>query len=191
MEEYRKDIEKGVNTLRAGGVILYPTDTIWGLGCDASSEKAVDKVYAIKNRPPGRSMIALVDSFAMLERYTRDLPPVVFELSEADPDPLTLVLPARSGMLAPQLVSNDGFSAIRICREPFCQALIGRFRKPVVSTSANLSGSPPPAIFKEIVDEIINGADFVAEYRRNDTRRAKPSPVIKIDAQGVITILRK
>ncbi|MBM3419979.1 MAG: threonylcarbamoyl-AMP synthase [Bacteroidetes bacterium] len=191
MEEIRKDIEKAVDTLRSGGVILYPTDTIWGLGCDATDGKAVDKVFAIKNRPPEKSMIVLVDSFAMLERYTRDLPAVVYELSEAEPGALTLVLPARKGLLAPQLVSNDGFSAVRICSEQFCIELIGRFRKPVVSTSANLSGEPPPAIFSEIAGDIVRGADYVAEYRRNDTGRARPSPVIRIDTNGVITILRK
>jgi L-threonylcarbamoyladenylate synthase len=135
-------------------------------------------------------MIILVDSIGMLERYTRDLPNIVYELAEAEEGPLTMVLPARTTLLAPSVVSADGFAGIRICRDQFCSELIGRFRKPLVSTSANLSGDTSPAIFGEINQILVDGADYVVNHRRNDTGRAKPSPVIKIDSSGVIKILR-
>lgn len=185
------DISRSVEVLRSGGVILYPTDTIWGLGCDPSNLEAVEKIYLIKGRPAEKSMIILVDSVAMLERYTSGIHEVVYEIIEAEERPLTLVLPAARSTLCPALISAEGFVALRICKDEFCSSLIGRFRKPVVSTSANLSGEPPPAIFSEITGEIVTGADYVVNHRRNDTRRAKPSPVIKIDASGVIRILRQ
>ena len=185
------DISRSVEVLRSGGVILYPTDTIWGLGCDPSNEESVEKIYQLKRRPAEKSMIILVDSVAMLERYTSGIHEVVYEIIEAEERPVTLVLPAAGSLLCRSLISADGFVAIRICRDEFCSSLIGRFRKPVVSTSANLSGEPPPAIFSEIPGEIVTGADYVVNHRRNDTRRAKPSPVIKIDESGVIRILRQ
>ncbi|MFO7575127.1 MAG: L-threonylcarbamoyladenylate synthase [Bacteroidales bacterium] len=185
------DITRSVEILRSGGVILYPTDTIWGLGCDPSNEEAIEKVYQLKRRPAEKSMIILVDSVAMLERYTSVIHEVVYELIEAEERPLTLVLPAAGSLLCPSLISPEGFIAVRICRDEFCSSLIGRFRKPVVSTSANLSGEPPPEVFSDIMGEIVTGADYVVSHRRNDTRRAKPSPVIKIDESGVIKILRQ
>jgi L-threonylcarbamoyladenylate synthase len=188
---FREDIDKSIEVLRKGGVILYPTDTIWGLGCDPADESAVEKLYLLKNRPPEKSMIILVNSIAMLERYTVDLPYIVYELTETEQGPLTLVLPARRSLLAPSLISSDGFAGIRICRDEFCSELITRFRKPLVSTSANLSGEPSPAIFSEINQQLIDSADYVVNYRRDDTRKTKPSPVIRIDSNGEIKILRK
>lgn len=185
------DANKAVGVLKAGGVILYPTDTIWGLGCDPSNEEAVEKIYQIKRRPPEKSMIILVDSLLMLERYTSGIHDIVYEIIEAEVRPLTLVLPAAKSMLSRSLVSSEGFVAARICRDSFCASLIRRFGKPIVSTSANISGDPPPATFSEISEEIIKGSDHVAMHRRNDTRRAKPSPVIKVDSAGVIKILRQ
>lgn len=189
--DYREDIKRSVEALRSGGVILYPTDTIWGLGCDAADEMAVKKIYAIKKRPVSTSMIILVDSASMLERYTTDTPDIAFELIDVADEPLTLVLPVRAGLLAPQLISDDGFIGIRICRDDFCSTLIGKLRKPIVSTSANISGDTPPAIFAEISEEVTEGVDYVVNYRQNDTGRAKPSPVIKILPNGTIEILRK
>jgi L-threonylcarbamoyladenylate synthase len=185
------DITRSVEVLRSGGVILYPTDTIWGLGCDPSNDEAVGKIFRLKRRPAEKSMIILVDSIAMLERYTSGIHEVVYEIIEAEVNPLTLVLPAAGSMLCQSVISADGFVAVRICRDMFCSSLIGRFRKPLVSTSANLSGDPPPAVFSEISAEIVTGADYVVNHRRNDTRRAKPSPVLKIDESGVIRILRQ
>ena len=172
-------------------MLFRSTDTIWGLGCDPSNEEAVEKIYHLKRRPPEKSMIILVDSVGMLGRYTSGIHEIVYEIIEAEEKPLTLVLPAAVSMLCRSLVSAEGFVAIRICRDEFCASLIGRFRKPIVSTSANLSGEPPPAIFNEISDDIVKGADYVVSHRQNDTRRAKPSPVIKIDGSGVVRILRQ
>lgn len=185
------DLKSAVEALRSGGVILYPTDTIWGLGCDPSDGNAVDKVFEIKRRPAEKSMILIVDSLTMLERYTSDVNAVAFELVEVSEGPLTLVLPARANLVAPPLVSSDGYIGIRVTSDEFCSAMIARFRKPIVSTSANISGEPSPAIFSEITPEISGAADYVVKYRQNDTRRAQPSPVIKIDKNGVIQILRK
>lgn len=189
--DFSEDIRKSIEVLRSGGVILYPTDTIWGLGCDATLETGVEKIFTIKQRPEMKSMIILVDSLGMLERYTSGVPPVAFELIEVSDGPLTLVLPAAKGLLAPSIVSADGFIGVRLCRDEFCSALIGRFRKPIVSTSANISGIASPAIYSEISEEIISGADYTVQYRQNDTRRATPSPVIKIDSNSKIEILRK
>jgi len=189
--DFAEDLNRSLEVLRKGGVILYPTDTIWGLGCDATDENGVEKIYSVKRRPAVKSMIILVDSFPMLERYTSGVSPVAFELIEVSDGPLTLVLPAAKGLLAKSLVSPDGFVGIRLCRDEFCSSLIGRFRKPIVSTSANISGSAAPAIYHEIAEEIISGADYTVQYRQNDTRRAKPSPVIKIDMNNRIEILRK
>ncbi len=188
---FADDLKLSLETLRTGGIILYPTDTIWGLGCDATDENAVERIYIVKQRPVMKSMIILVDSFPMLERYTSGVPPVAFELIEVSDGPLTLVLPAAKGLLAPSVVSPDGFVGIRLCRDEFCSSLIGRFRKPIVSTSANISGSAAPAIFPEISDMIISAANYTVKYRQNDTRRATPSPVIKIDTNSKIEILRK
>ena len=189
--DYQDDIKRSVEILRSGGVVLYPTDTIWGLGCDATDEETVERIYTIKRRPESKSMIILVDSASMLERYTTDTPEIAFELIEVSDGPLTLVLPSRAGLLAPQLISDDGFIGIRICRDEFCSSLIGKFRKPIVSTSANISGAPPPAIFDEISEEIKVGVDYIVNYRQNDTVIARPSPVIKIFSNGTIEILRK
>lgn len=189
--DYREDIKKSLEILRSGGVFLYPTDTIWGLGCDAGDEKGVERIYTIKRRPESKSMIILVDSATMLERFTTDTPEIAFELIDVADGPLTLVLPARVGLLAPQLISDDGFIGIRICRDDFCSALIGQFRKPIVSTSANISGAPPPAVYDEISEEVKAGVDYIVNYRQNDMGRATPSPVIKILTNGTIEILRK
>jgi L-threonylcarbamoyladenylate synthase len=188
---YSEDIKQTLEYLRQGGVILYPTDTIWGLGCDATDEKSVDKIFTIKNRPQNKSMIILVDSVGMLQRYTTDVPEVAFELIEVTDGPLTLVLPARAGAIAPSVVSPDGYVGIRVCGDAFCATMIGRFGKPVVSTSANTSGKPSPALFSEVEEEIIARVDYTVKYRQDDTERSKPSPVIKIFPNGTIEILRK
>lgn len=185
------DLTNAVAALKSGGIILYPTDTIWGLGCDPADEKAISRIFEIKNRPAEKSMIILVNSVAMLERYTSDVHAVAFDLLEVSEGPMTLVLPARENSFAPSLVSSDGYIGIRVTTDEFCSALISRYRKPVVSTSANISGSPSPAIFSEIAAEITGAADYIVAHRQNDIRRAKPSAVIKIDRNGVIQILRK
>jgi L-threonylcarbamoyladenylate synthase len=186
---FEDDIRNSLKTLRDGGVILYPTDTIWGLGCDATNQAAVEKIFRIKSRCEGRSLIVLVDGDAMLERYVRDIPEIVFELTSVSDTPITIVYPEGKN-LAPGVCNEDGSIGIRICSEPFCNELITRFRRPIISTSANISGKPSPSNFGEIEDEIIKSAGYVVTYRQEDYRKNKPSSVIKIDKNGAFKIIR-
>jgi len=186
---FEDDIRNSLKTLRDGGVILYPTDTIWGLGCDATNQAAVEKIFRIKSRCEGRSLIVLVDGDAMLERYVRDIPEIVFELTSVSDTPITIVYPEGRN-LAPGVYNEDGSIGIRICSEPFCNELITRFRRPLISTSANISGKPSPSNFGEIKDEIIKSAGYVVKYRQEDNRKNKPSSVIKIDKNGAFKIIR-
>jgi L-threonylcarbamoyladenylate synthase len=189
MTSFEEDIKSSLRVLREGGVILYPTDTVWGLGCDATNQEAVEKIFRIKSRSGSRSLIILVDGDAMLERYVRDVPEIAFELTSVSDDPMTIVYPQGKN-LAPGVCSEDGSIGIRICSEPFCNELITRFRKPIISTSANLSGKPSPSDFSEIDDKIKKAAGYVVSYRQEDTRKNKPSSVIKIDKNGAFKIIR-
>jgi L-threonylcarbamoyladenylate synthase len=186
---FESDIRNSLITLREGGVILYPTDTIWGLGCDATNPAAVEKIFSIKSRSDEKSLIILVDSDAMLERYVRDIPEIVFELTSVSDSPITIIYPEGKN-LARGVCNEDGSVGIRICNEPFCNELITRFRKPIISTSANTSGKPSPSNFIEIDEEIKNGAGYVVTYRQDDNRKNKPSSVIKIDKKGAFKIIR-
>ncbi|MDX9930301.1 MAG: L-threonylcarbamoyladenylate synthase [Bacteroidales bacterium] len=188
---WRDDIEPSLNVIRAGGVILYPTDTIWGLGCDAAHKEAIGKISMIKQRNEARSMIILVDSVEMMEIYCAGMPHVAYDLARLSEEPVTLVLPARKGMLPEVLLSDDSYIGIRVCREPFCSELIARFGRPVVSTSANITGTPAPRMFSEIVKAITGEADYIVRYRQNDRRVSKPSAVIRIDETGAVRILRR
>lgn len=185
-----EEIIGSLNTLRQGGIILYPTDTIWGLGCDPTNEIAVRKLFRIKSRSENKSLIILVDGLSMIERYVEDIPEIVYELAYASDSPLTIVYP-RGKNLAEGVCSEDGSIAIRICRDEFCSKLISRFRKPIVSSSANLSGSPSPANFSEIEKSLIEGADYVVNYRQNDKARYSASPVIRFNQDGTMKIIRK
>jgi L-threonylcarbamoyladenylate synthase len=186
---FNEDIKKSLETLRSGGLLLYPTDTIWGLGCDATSSSAIEKIFKIKSRPESRSLIILVNGEPMLERYVREVPESAFQIIEISDKPMTIIYPGGKN-LAPGICSEDGSVGIRICNDPFCNELISRFRKPVVSTSANLSGKPSPAYFGDIEKEILNAADYIVKYRQNDRQKQTASPVIKIDKNGVLQILR-
>jgi L-threonylcarbamoyladenylate synthase len=186
---FESDIRNSLITLKEGGVILYPTDTIWGLGCDATNPAAVEKIFSIKSRSDEKSLIILVDSDAMLERYVRDIPEIVFELTSVSDSPITIIYPEGKN-LAKGVCNEDGSVGIRICNEPFCNELITRFRKPIISTSANKSGKPSPSNFREIDEEIKNGAGYVVTYRQEDDQKIKPSSVIKIDKKGAFKIIR-
>jgi L-threonylcarbamoyladenylate synthase len=188
--EFRTDLAGALKALRAGGVILYPTDTIWGLGCDATNAKAVRKIYEIKQRAENKSLIILVNSVAMLERYIENPPEVAIEMAELSEKPLTVVYD-RGRSLAEGVASSDGSVGARICTEPFCDALIDALRKPLISTSANMSGSSSPAIYEEISEEVKAAADYVCLWRQNDRRRATPSSVIKVSGNGIIKIIRR
>jgi len=187
---YRDDIKNALKVLRDGGVILYPTDTIWGLGCDATRAEAVRRIYDIKKRADSKSLIVLVNSVTMLSRYVDNPPDIALELAEMAEKPLTVVYDRGRG-LAEGVTSDDGSVGVRICSDPFCDELLNAFRKPLVSTSANISGSEAPAVFDEISEEIKGAVDYVCLWRQDDRSRAAASSVIKISANGVIKILRQ
>ncbi len=187
---FEEDIKESLNTLRQGGIILYPTDTIWGLGCDPTNNAAVEKIFKIKSRDENKSLIILADGLSMIERYVGECPEIVFELAEVSEEPLTIIYPAGKN-LANGVFSQDGSIAIRICHDEFCSELISRFRKPIVSTSANFSGAPSPGNFSEIEKRLIDSVDYVVKYRQNDRSNATASPVIKVNKDGTIKIIRK
>ena len=187
--DFNEDIKNALEVLRSGGVILYPTDTIWGLGCDPTNKEAIDKIFRIKSRASSKSLIILVNNDSMLSRYVKEIPETAIQLINVSDSPLTIVYPEGKN-LAPGVCSENGSVGIRICNDHFCNELISRFRKPLVSTSANLSGNNPPAVFDEIEQEIINTVDYVVKHRQNDRQKHSASPVIKIDKNGVLQILR-
>ncbi len=187
---FEEDIKESLNTLRQGGIILYPTDTIWGLGCDPVNEAAVNKIFKIKSRGESKSLIILVDSLSMIERYVTEIPEIVYELADVSDTPLTIIYP-KGKNLATGVCSEDGSIAIRICHDEFCRELINRFRKPIVSTSANLSGSSSPGNFSEVEKTLINKVDFVVKYRQDDRSNSLASPVIQVNSDGTIKIIRK
>ena len=185
---FEKDIEKCLDVLKSGGLILYPTDTVWGIGCDATNEKAVEKIYKLKKRSDEKAMIVLVadEKDIMLHVAAPDLS--LFDYLDKTTKPTTVVYEGALGF-ADNLVAKDGSIAIRISKEEFCRRLIKRFRKPIVSTSANISGMPAPKFFKEISDEIKNGVDHIVRYKQEDETSTQPSSLIKWD-NGNVTILR-
>lgn len=187
---FEEDLKESLNTLRQGGILLYPTDTIWGLGCDPTNESAVNRIFQLKSRGENKSLIILADSISMIERYVTDIPEIVYELAEVSDTPLTIIYP-KGKNLALGVCSADGSVAIRICMDEFCSELISRFRKPIVSTSANLSGSPSPGNFSEIDNILVNKVDYVVKFRQDDRSKNLASPVIKVNLNGTIEIIRK
>ena len=188
-----EDIRQAVETLRQGGVILYPTDTVWGIGCDATNADAVSRVYQIKQRDDSKALICLVDSDARLQRYVRDVPEVAWQLidSIAEGDrPTTLILDGAVN-LAPNLIADDGSIGIRITNEPFSRELCYRFQKAIVSTSANISGEPAAQNYCDIDPRIIEAVDYVCWSRRQEHKPHKPSAIIKLKENGEVTIIRK
>lgn len=186
----KEDIRKALDVLRRGGVILYPTDTIWGIGCDATNEEAVRRVYAIKRRDDAKALITLVDSEAKIQGYVREVPDVAWQLIDCCDHPLTLIYDGARN-LAPNLLAEDGSVAIRLTREAFSKELCLRFKRPIVSTSANLSGDPSPATFDDIPRAVKDAVDYVCTSRRNDRTPARPSSIIKLAANGEIKIIRE
>ena len=185
-----QDIKKALDVLRNGGIILYPTDTIWGLGCNAENEEAVKRIYEIKQRADSKSMLTLIDVPNRLEMYVTTVPEVAWDLVEQTDKPLTIIYPNAKN-LAKNLIAEDGSVGIRLVNEPFCNQLISRFQRPIVSTSANISGQKAPAIFDEISQEIIDAVDYVVEYRQDDLTPAKASSIIKLNEGGLFQIIRK
>lgn len=187
---YNDDLKYCLDTLRKGDIILYPTDTVWGLGCDATNAAAVDKIFTIKSREESKSLLILVNGVDMMERYVREVPMIAYELAGVSDDPLTIIYPEGKN-LAPGICASDGSVGIRICRDDFCSELIGRFRKPIVSTSANTSGKPSPLFYDEIEKSITEKVDYVVKYRQGDRSKKSPSPVIKVNADSSVSIIRK
>lgn len=187
---FEDDIKESLITLRKGGIILYPTDTIWGLGCDPTNETAVSKIFNIKSRSEVKSLIILADGLSMVERYVTEIPEIIYELAEVSESPLTIIYP-RGKNLASGVCSEDGSIAIRICHDEFCKELISRFRKPIVSTSANFSGNPSPSNFDEIENGLPEKVDYTVKYRQDDRSKGQASPVIKINLDGTIKIIRQ
>ncbi|MBQ5352649.1 MAG: threonylcarbamoyl-AMP synthase [Bacteroidaceae bacterium] len=187
---YNEEIKKAIEVMRNGGVILYPTDTIWGIGCDATNEEAVKKVYEIKKRADSKALICLVDSEAKIDFYVKDVPPVAWDLIELSTKPLTVIYDGARN-LAPNLLAEDGSVGIRVTNEEFSKQLCFRFRKAVVSTSANISGEPSPKSFADISDEIKNAVDYIVGVRQNEKGGVKPSSIIKLGAGGVVQVIRE
>ena len=184
------DIKKALEVLKSGGIILYPTDTIWGIGCDATNEKAVEKIYKIKKREDSKSMLVLMENPALLERYVNEVPEIAWDLIEIATTPLTIIF-SKAKNLAKNLIAEDGSIGIRFTKEAFSSQLLQRFRRPLVSTSANISGEKSPAYFDEISEEIRNQVDYVVEYRQDDNTPSQPSSIIKLGVGGQIEIIRK
>lgn len=185
-----EDIKKACEVMQAGGVILYPTDTIWGLGCDATNAEAVKKVYDIKHRMDQKAMLVLVDSPVKIDFYVPDVPEVAWDLVDLTTKPLTIIY-SNARNLADNLTASDGSVGIRVTNEEFSKQLCFRFRKAIVSTSANISGEPSPSIFDEISSEIKDQVDYIVNYRQNDISRATPSSIIKLESNGVVKVLRE
>ncbi len=189
-KEIAEDIRQAVQTMREGGLILYPTDTIWGIGCDATNSEAVRKVYRLKQREDSKALICLVDSANRLQRYVFRVPDVAWNLIEFASKPLTLILDGACN-LAPELIAGDGSVGMRVTREAISHELCYRFQKAVVSTSANISGQPSPANFSEVSPEIVAGVDYVMKSRQNDLSKATPSQIVKLALDGEVHIIRK
>ena len=202
MRYEKEDIQQALQVLRAGGIIVYPTDTVWGIGCDATNEEAVAKIYALKQREDSKSMLVLLDSAAKLDYYV-EVPETAEQLlnlqsedaqgvndsQDDDAKPLTIIYPnARN--LAKNLIAEDGSIGIRITNEPFSKALCAKLHHPIVSTSANISGEPTPRYFREISDQILDNTDYNCLFRREDETPHEPSSIIKINADGTFKIIR-
>ena len=188
----REDLQQALKVLREGGVILYPTDTVWGIGCDATNAQAVARVYAIKKRVDSKAMLVLLDGAGKLQGYMDKVPETAWMLLEANEGqrPMTIIYP-RARNLAPNLLAEDGSIGIRITEEAFSKALCEQLHRPLVSTSANISGEPAAKLFSEISPEILEAVDYVCLFRREDNSPAQPSSIIKIDDKERINIIRK
>jgi len=184
-----EEINKCISVLDKGGLILYPTDTVWGIGCDATNEIAVQKVYTLKQREDSKALICLVANDIMLERHIEKVPEVAWDIIDLSEKPTTIIYDDPRG-IAKNLVASDNTLAVRIASDRFCQYLINKFKKPVVSTSANISGAPTPKSFDEISEKILNGVDYVVNLHRNE-KKGVPSSIIKLGNDGTVSVIRQ
>ena len=182
-------VERAIEVLKQGGIILYPTDTIWGIGCDATNEEACQRIIGLKGRSAEKSFVLLVDGFPMIEKFIPEFPQVCYDLADYATRPLTIIYPNAKGLPA-NVTAEDGSVGIRITTDPTCVKLIRSIRKPLVSTSANISGQPSPARFAEIAPEIISGVDAVVDIRRNEVMKT-PSQIIKIGLDSSVKVIRE
>lgn len=187
MEE---DLKQCIEVLRSGGVILYPTDTVWGLGCDATNEKAVQRIFEIKKRADSKALLLLVDSFGRLQNYVDQIPDLAFDLIDMSEKPITIIYP-KGKNLASNVLADDGSIGIRVTKELFSHALCERFRRPIVSTSANSSGNQTPKNFLAIEPAILEAVDYVVRYRQDDHTEAKPSSIIKLGPGSYVKVIRE
>lgn len=185
-----KEISAAIETLQKGGIILYPTDTIWGLGCDATNKDAVSRIYDIKQRKDEKSMLILLDDAEKLHDHVRQVPDIAWNLIEVADKPLTLIYPGAYNV-AENLIAEDGSVGIRIVKDEFCRKLINRFRKPIVSTSANISGMPWPPNFQKIDRNILKLVDYIVKLRQKEESRGKPSGIIKLGPSGEVHVIRE
>lgn len=182
------EINNTLKVLKQGGTILYPTDTVWGIGCDATNYEAVEKIYNLKRRKESKSMICIVSNFKMLNQYIEDVPEVAYDIIKYAIKPTTIIYD-RPLHVAENLIARDNTLAIRVIREGFCNSLLRKFKKPIVSTSANISDQPTPKSFKEISEEILKGVDYVVNL--HDKKKAgKPSSIIKLSNDGIVKVIR-
>lgn len=186
----KTEIEKALTVLQNGGVILYPTDTVWGLGCDATNAEAAEKINVLKKRTSDKSFIILVDTDSKIQSYADDIPDVAYDLIEYAENPLTIILSGAKN-LAKNVINADGSIAIRVAKHEFVSGLLQRFRKPITSTSANISGKPTPQFFDEIEEEIKNGVDYIVDWEQEDRQPKKPSTIMKLSPSGQFSFIRK
>lgn len=185
----KEDLREAVRVMREGGVILYPTDTVWGIGCDATCAEAVSRIYRIKQREDSKSMLCLLDAPGKLQGYIPEVPEMAWDLMEMATKPLTIIYPGARNV-APNLLAEDGSLGIRITAEPFSKALCEQLHHPVVSTSANVSGQPAARFYSEIAQEILEAVDYVVRYRRDDRTEHQPSSIIKLDSGNLFKLIR-
>ncbi|MCW5920603.1 MAG: threonylcarbamoyl-AMP synthase [Bacteroidetes bacterium] len=189
-EIFSDDIKSCLETLRQGGLIVYPTDTIWGIGCDATNDAAVEKIFTLKNRSESKNLITLVSDEAMLNRCVQNVPAVAWDIIEYSEKPVTIIY-EKISRISEKAIADDGTAAIRLVKDPFCKMLIHKFGKPIISTSANLSNMPSPAVFNDIEDSILTGVDYVVKFRQQETAKHTPSSIIRILNNGEVKVIRK
>ncbi|MGN8071730.1 L-threonylcarbamoyladenylate synthase [Mucilaginibacter sp. 22184] len=186
----KDEVAKALKIVQEGGIILYPTDTIWGIGCDATNTEAVQKIYRLKQRDEAKSMIILLDTENKLESYVQEVNTLAYDLIKYAENPLTLVMPGAKN-ISPALIAPDGSVGIRVTSHQFCQQLIQRLRKPLVSTSANISGKPSPQYFSQIDQEIVDGVDYVVDIDQHSKEIKNPSTIMKLAPDGTFEFLRR
>ena len=186
----KDEVAKALKVITEGGIILYPTDTIWGIGCDATNTEAIKRIFKLKQRDEAKSMIVLIDTENKLESYISDVNPLAYDLIAYAENPLTLVMPGAKN-LSPAIINKDGSIGIRVVKHPFCEQLIQRLRKPLVSTSANISGKASPQYFAQVDDEIINGVDYVVDLEQHDMEIKNPSTIMRLEPDGKFQFIRR